>query len=1572
MEHADPLAHLTFDITDSETLPGWSRLRTLMGAAVDACEREDLTAIEVAGEHGDPLIVARRDGPSVLLRGFMTDGLSGLIPTERLGPLHTLDGSEVWFDVFLSGRRTEVREVGANLPALLLTNAGPPYVDQGTAIDIDGGTVWIRGDLIDPAVPAGGFVGIRVVRGSLRLADSATVTDSGDLTIVDLTAPIAGELALEPAVDEANRTEQGSTHAAAEIRPPVSLTLTFDSGSLTSHGAEGSASAWGQEFTFHRSAYDWAYISGLWTLVLEYELEPRQFDADPIDDQVVRFAGTGRVRRAGFGLPVVLPSNPSVLGEAARAGQWYLSVRRLTAAWYENDRTPHDLASAWIGISPSGVTIMAEDVAPQSPAVTHRYRLWEITGSAERLFWEQSYDAAFTLLYRSDIADGDYLMVRGRAAVTLDRPVTTAGVPVPTPTALGTLLLHRFGDVTTASLGALVTDQRLKYQLALRNALVWTGMPKFVVVRGALTARTEIDSGEALLSFGVLAWAPTLPDPYVSNCFIDRRPWVEAPTGSLLARVSWLSPGAALVSFNGNLGASLAIAPRDASPGEPHPARAIEGDPDVGATQVEQGRLALDRAAREQWKQARDDADQGLRHRLEESKAFDAEISRALDHELIEVFGPPPNLLLLDVSTNQDLLGVGVGVDLEQSTRAGTVSGLDVHAQVTGMRVMALPQVQWEPVRTLDIDQDIPNQGWFPTPLASATDGGATQIGTRSAKLVPIIPADALRGTFDAYAEGSPVGIRTTFPFGLVSAIRLRPLGLASPQADLYELNRPEFPEERSVGGIQVTARAEGGRPDTGGVSPTFAGRMHQLRNGVDLATGVELGISVLGETKQPLGSVEAVFNNDMTTNPRVPVTRIDVSGYGGSNFSDWNDPFAAYAETAKVQFQLMNGRTALEIIKVNSVLHPWGVRVTRSVTIERRPGGGVIRRDSGWQAFTPGLFDYRYLDRNISDIVVAPYAFDAGLFRGLFNVRNIRPAPGAVFAHGSAKLIPYYFDADAALDGARGRVPAIGMLGYLQSEPTRTPANSAALRDLITAQGPIGGPVDTWLDLGGSGLSFRAQRIEVGLAMNGAAPVFVATVRGTPALPKTGAWSVVVRPAKNVPQNGGEAVPVAESRGVPVIRRYPIAYPTSNNSVINEPPLTGTPGDYRFADATDLFVPASPANDYALLQATPTHAFLFPRPFVPTGSRRIESGHRPALADILARSTSKGAFPPPANTIEIAPGTVHFTIPSTGKLALSAPVSITGHPIPLRLSGSAGHGSTVVYDGATMRLELHEDRWEADFTGLRVWSDISGLDKVTGVELRIVGSTDQRPQVAEMKSLLLQSIEDILRYIPLFGQRGTHGPIDLAATNAKHEVKVETGGRFRFPDPFSTAARPPGTGVELELWLGTKSGIDHASLAPKSSAELGAQLEGRVPLYSVGVATIFLIVGGRIKFTISSVSSSVTTEELELALYAGLGIEAKIGPFAAYAFNAAGIALQYDAITDQTKFGGLVVLEAGVNLVVTEVTVRGELMGLAYKDTVTGDVNCDFFGSVALEVDIFLVLSISATYEVSDTMKLS
>jgi hypothetical protein len=247
---------------------------------------------------------------------------------------------------------------------------------------------------------------------------------------------------------------------------------------------------------------------------------------------------------------------------------------------------------------------------------------------------------------------------------------------------------------------------------------------------------------------------------------------------------------------------------------------------------------------------------------------------------------------------------------------------------------------------------------------------------------------------------------------------------------------------------------------------------------------------------------------------------------------------------------------------------------------------------------------------------------------------------------------------------------------------------------------------------------------------------------------------------------------------------------------------------------------------------------------------------------------------------------------------------------------------------------------------------------------MRIVGSTDQRSQIAEIKSLLLEEIEEILRYIPIFGARGTQGPIDLGASNAKHELKIEV--TIAKVIPPTTVPVPVAAGVKLKLFVKQSAGIDIKSGGAKASATFGAAIEGRVPLFSVGVATVFLIVSGQVTFSLSAVSGAVDSEILELTAFVGVRAEGKIGPFDAYAFLGVGFILIYDVQNDKTKYGGLVALEAEVNLKIVKVKIRAELKGLVYDDA--GTTKCDYSGSVKVQVDIFLIFSISATYQVTET----
>ena len=72
---------------------------------------------------------------------------------------------------------------------------------------------------------------------------------------------------------------------------------------------------------------------------------------------------------------------------------------------------------------------------------------------------------------------------------------------------------------------------------------------------------------------------------------------------------------------------------------------------------------------------------------------------------------------------------------------------------------------------------------------------------------------------------------------------------------------------------------------------------------------GNPTGTSTLG------ASVTEIFNNEFLLQPfqlvrqrGVPVSRMDLSGYGASIFSDWLNPHAAIAETSQAKFDVTSG----------------------------------------------------------------------------------------------------------------------------------------------------------------------------------------------------------------------------------------------------------------------------------------------------------------------------------------------------------------------------------------------------------------------------------------------------------------------------------------------------------------------------------------------------------------------------------------------------------------------------------------------------------------------------------------
>lgn len=639
---------------------------------------------------------------------------------------------------------------------------------------------------------------------------------------------------------------------------------------------------------------------------------------------------------------------------------------------------------------------------------------------------------------------------------------------------------------------------------------------------------------------------------------------------------------------------------------------------------------------------------------------------------------------LLDVSTNADLYGVSFNLFARQDRLATTqaaaasnpainpiqVQGMAVVSPGQNVKVFTVPQISWEPVFNLTPPQVAgdPAAGFNYYP----NDGEPMQIvntGEDTVAIAPLPLTDYLIRNFEEDTKNFVALALLTLPFGLKAlAVLQNQYSLTDQNGNTFtrkgtELTRNSEEFAKGVkGGLQLQLNA--GKASIKGQSDMFVGSTVQLNNILSF-TGASTGDSTLGRT------VTEIFNNEFLLQPSlnlirqrgVPLTRIDLSGYGASTFSNWLNPEAATAETSQAKFEIMVGRCAHEVIQVKSLIYPWGIQVVRTITIFRTGSGYVYRFDSGWQAESSGEFDFRYsvnLTPETKQNRNSPFNIHPGIIKGLFNVQNvietdeIDSAEGVMIANEIVdengllvnnpdsgkqlpfKLQPVYFDADVEIENVvsgfktkpiqgsdRPVVPAKRILGYVQVAPRGIPLSTETLRNLVLVQlGTIGGPIDCEINLANSGQTMRLNRFDFNnsFGTNGAELIFVVAGRGNVLLPKDGSWSLVKHD-----RDTGEVSPVLANLSVPVIRAGRLVASGSGQALetlIKDVLL-------RIANPTELL--RSPVDDtinYGFLQSTDTQKALFLTPAFELGKKKLLSKTPPLFADAFRIVNSKSIFP--------------------------------------------------------------------------------------------------------------------------------------------------------------------------------------------------------------------------------------------------------------------------------------------------------------------------------------------------------
>jgi hypothetical protein len=515
-------------------------------------------------------------------------------------------------------------------------------------------------------------------------------------------------------------------------------------------------------------------------------------------------------------------------------------------------------------------------------------------------------------------------------------------------------------------------------------------------------------------------------------------------------------------------------------------------------------------------------------------------------------------------------------------------------------------------------------------------DGGPAVLTADVVELTQIAPLPLLTTYHDAILAKRHFNARLPLPFGLIAQLDSR-----GPAGDAQEsqftgrifFNEPAFDDGLS-GGRQLAFLGEPGVP--GARDFTMPGYLSE-------ETQNQYAKGVLSEN-----ILKGVLTDFGRGQGGVPVKRYDLSGYGASLFSDWRDPEAVGPAIVQARFDVLTGRTAHEVVQMQSAIYPIYARAVRTITIDRQTGGWVLREDSGWLPTSDGRFEFKGDPNAIAPATVPPAFTPArvhtGLVEALVNIKNIRlngaqfalPSPG-----GAVTWQPVLYDADVLfassanprLTVAEGsvsrRVPSRNLTGWIHisgpqyfslskngdAVPRVMPATGRQVSDLLLAHGPAMGAFDAQLLLGGTaaepGMRFRGVRMDVSCAEAPGTPHLVAAVRGAPALPRDGAWSLARMAAS-------DAAPKALDPGFPV----PVVRP----NVL-------TPGNNRWhlADPTDILQladAANPATRYGLVQSMGTQKVFFERPRVGSDPKPVTLPKAPKLADVGALLNAAGIFP--------------------------------------------------------------------------------------------------------------------------------------------------------------------------------------------------------------------------------------------------------------------------------------------------------------------------------------------------------
>lgn len=1292
--------------------------------------------------------IIKRDFASAAELGAEPDAewMRGQQAEQSLGPFIDVYGRIVWFDLFKPTPLHSISYKGDGIPFLKISATNVLPIGSLREIRLSPGSIWIRANYLNKQAPANSFVGLKIASGKISFSEESFF--GGGNVLLESAVLCSLRLTLSPpqiTLNNESQSAQDAIKASISLPEEVEMSFAFRKGSFD-RVSDGRFRIYGSEFNVSYQNQSCAYDDKLKRIALPVKSDSSLFTLNEAHSTLFKPSEQAEAQSVYWALPLSIDDH-NKLGEASGIGGYLLkSGKGLKADWVNLAGGPVSLNhGSWL-IEPGKIELHAFNA--NAHFASQRFNLWWNSSEPKRSSVTVTLSKDFYLKYIcSGLEETELILTDVHLKGSLDKPLTADGKRIKVNYDDVQFGLGKYKQdlliqcVSSNNLQKIVSSKRLDdlrpLSMALSNAFAKISPCDEFILVGRIIDNDSIERGVCGFIFGLYSLIPIFPDPYVANIQLNlesrrqRGLFRERFDNRFQALVSWTDIAAPGLTFSLSLSGGALF-----SKIEPEHRNIYS-------------RLKEKNSAKRISYIIVTTDDQGNERKIEVRASDLIEEDKHNDNALKNNFTDfsrgswYPDLYVLDVSTNSDQFGIGLsnraieGAGIDQSFK---FEGLELVTQSRNLQIITLPPVQWEAVKTIQNPDVQPYP--FPSPAYSLDTGDPAVISQSLAyHLTPVTPLAAIDSLISSFRDQHPDENRRSaalinLPFGMKALLRLEKKldhGVLYKTADV-EYNQPFFKKFELRGGVQISLTAAPLNTNAS-ETPGFAGATIQTRNLADKNNDV-LGLSVLG----PL--VDTIFNDEFKIggyDPRVPLKRIDISGYGASTFSDWLNPDAQIATTSQARFDVIVGRTSHEVIQVRSKLYCCGANLVRTVTIQRTAGGGVTRHDSGWVAEGPGLFDFSYKLKGKAQKEPNPYTFHQGLLKGYYNITNIRDTlriveiPPLEAGDAKAQLQEVVFDADLLIeDVTKGQTnsltPSKGQRGFVQLAPAGRPISASQLSYLLMQEGPIGGPVDCLINVARSGQEMRGIRVDTNRRFG--STTFVNAVRGSLILPNDGAWSVV-RSKKD------DVEPVQSGSGLPLV---------SYNS---------SPSKYEFAEPSE-----DPNNRFGLTHSSDTHRTLFLRPYLLKSAPVIVT-EQPYFADLYALVNSNSVFPALSEAFTVGAGDGNLKVHGSGVLELISSGKMNIAPKPRILHADADVKSYIEYfdknnkpsEGAIAINPADPEKWKTSINAYKLVYDISQHARVKTFHLTHYASGTQRPK--NEKPLLefgsfLKPVGEMLRFLDL------------------------------------------------------------------------------------------------------------------------------------------------------------------------------------------------------------------------------